>query len=107
MVAESPVSTIQTVLDDAPHGWRETLLFCTAVAATPTHRPLPTPKGVYSSSKAGSSGKPAAPPPKCRFTAADTRPAAKKSDTVPWNDAVMSSAGSVLLVRNRIIGWPT
>src|ERR671923_152629 len=42
MVTESPVSTIQTVLDDTPHGWRLTPSFWMAVAV-PTHRPLPTP----------------------------------------------------------------
>src|ERR1700751_475438 len=116
MVTESPVSTIQTVFDVAPHGCRLTLVPWAAVLATPTHRPLPTPNGVYSSSNAGSFGKPLPfgpvvgrprPLPECSSTAADTRPAPKKSDVKPWNDALMSSAGSVSLVRNRMIGWPT
>src|SRR6266567_246892 len=33
-------------------------------------------------------------------------PAAKKSDVEPWKETVKSSAGSLLLVRNRMIGWP-
>src|ERR1039458_6131731 len=34
-------------------------------------------------------------------------PAAKKSDGRPWKEGLKSSAGSLLLVRNRMIGWPT
>ena len=30
-----------------------------------------------------------------------------EADTVPWKETVKSSAGSVLLVRYRMIGWPS
>src|SRR5215472_15742302 len=100
-------SRIQTVLADTPHGCSVTPSPANAVAATPMHRPELTPNGAYSISNALRFGKPLAPPPKCRLTAADTRPAAKKSATVPWKEMVQSWAGSKLAVRNRMIGWPT
>src|SRR5690242_18591251 len=101
------LSMIQTVLAETPHGCSVTPSCWNAVAATPMHRPLFTPNGAYSISNAARSGKPTAPPPKCRLTADDTRPAAKKSDTRPWKEMVQSRAGSELLDLNRMIGCPT
>ena len=40
---ESAESTIQTVLEETPHGSRATLVPATAVVPTPAHRPLSTP----------------------------------------------------------------
>ena len=34
-------------------------------------------------------------------------PAALNSEVRPWKLTVKSSAGSLLLVRNKMIGWPT